>query len=168
MSVASQESFIQAVCTSVSSLFSTMVPMDVDLSHASSQASESVLGFPQELVGTIDIRGGINGSISILLSYPLAISMASLMLEEELNEVNEDVYEAVAEITNIIAGGIKTSLSQNGQAFLLGLPQVFDLGPESSQTYPQAGKDQTTLAIPIQTGQGAFCVASLLREERSL
>ncbi len=168
MSVALQERFIQAVCTSVSSLFSTMVPMDVDTSHASSQASPSAQGYPQDLVGTIDIRGGISGSISILLSYPLAISMASLMLEEAIDEVNEDVYEAVAEITNIIAGGIKTSLSQNGQAFLLGLPQVFDLGPESNQVFPKPGKDQTPLSIPIQTGQGAFCVASLLREERSL
>jgi chemotaxis protein CheX len=166
--MALQERFVDAVCISVASLFNTMVPLDFDTSNASKQVSKTALGYPQELVGTIDIRGGISGSISILLSYPLAISMASLMLEEEIGEVNEDVYEAVAEIINIIAGGIKTALSQSGQAFLLGLPQVFDLGPQSSKTFPIPGKDQLPIAIPIQTGQGAFCVASLLREERPL
>ncbi|PIQ25153.1 hypothetical protein COW36_22865 [bacterium (Candidatus Blackallbacteria) CG17_big_fil_post_rev_8_21_14_2_50_48_46] len=163
--MALEKHFIRAVNSAVSNLLSTMIPMDFKLSEESAQNPANTQGFSRELVGTIDIRGGLSGSISVMLSYPLAISMASLLLEEELDEVNEDVYEAVAEITNMIAGGVKTSLSQHGSSFVIGLPQVFDLGGDKISAFPEAGKGQFPINVPVETLQGAFCVASLLQEE---
>lgn len=159
-----EQYFVQAVHNAVSNLFNTMIPLDFE-DPVGTEPLASAEGFARDLVGTIDIQGGISGSISILLSYPLAITMASLLLDESLDEVNEDVYEAVAEITNMIVGSIKTFLSQQGQTFVIGLPQVFDLGSSAAQVYPQVAQGRQPLTVPIRTTQGAFCVASLLHEE---
>ncbi|PKL75267.1 MAG: hypothetical protein CVV27_16245 [Candidatus Melainabacteria bacterium HGW-Melainabacteria-1] len=141
----------QAVIHAVGNLLDTMIPLsfrrgqqtDADGSH---------------LLGTIDVRGRLNGSIAVSMPVPLAVDMASLMLDEPFEEVTDDVYETVAEMTNIIAGGIKTFLCQQEEIFQLGLPQVLEL------TRFDARQDGHRVAIPIETAKGVFVVISTLYE----
>lgn len=142
-----QTQFTQAVQQSVSDILNTMIPM-----AQSTFQNETI---PQELVGTINISGEWSGSISIGLPYQLAIEMASILIEEPIQEVNEDVYEAVAEITNMVAGGIKSNLSKTYDVFKLGLPQVLDLGPKviPSHAIP-------FVQVPIATEKGSLLVQS--------
>lgn len=156
--------FVQSLHSAVSNLFNTMIPLDFK-APTDWAPLEAVKEFDRELMGTIDIHGDMCGAISMVLSYSLAIHMTSLFLRETLNEVNEEVYETVAEMLNIIAGGIKTFLAQQGKTFSLGLPQVFDLGSHMDYIFPQAVQGQRSLLVPIHTAQGSFCIALWLLEE---
>jgi chemotaxis protein CheX len=65
---------------------------------------------------TYDISSiiGITGLLSgcIILSYPEKIAkiVASEMLEEHLDEINDDLIDAICEIANMIAGVVDTDL----------------------------------------------------------
>ncbi len=150
-----ERAFIDAVRISVKQLFSTMIPLRI-LPDVNPELP------PPEVLGTIDIHGQLNGSLSLQLSYPLAIELAARLLQEPLMTVNEEVLEAVAEVTNMIAGGIKTALTQQRQdLFSIGLPQVFDLAgvqPPAHVLPPP----WLHFAVPIATEQGAFSVHALL------
>jgi len=147
------EKLEQAVIHAVSNLLDTMIPMPFRRGEDGSSSDGD--GF---LLGTIDVKGRMSGSISVSMPALLAVNMASLMLDEEIGEVTDDVYETVAEMTNIIAGGIKTFLCQQEEIFQLGLPQVLELPRFDTSS------DGQRVAIPIQTEKGCFVVISTLYE----
>ncbi|HEY9841076.1 MAG: chemotaxis protein CheX [Candidatus Sericytochromatia bacterium] len=143
----------QAVIHAVANLLDTMIPIPFRRGEDGDGGDGNAF-----LLGTINVNGRMNGSISVSMPAPMAMDMASLMLEEELEEITDDVYETVAEMTNIIAGGIKTFLCQQEEIFQLGLPQVLELARFD------ASGDSHRLAIPIQTDKGCFVVLSSLYE----
>ncbi len=147
-----QQRLEQAVIHAVSNLLDTMIPMSFK------RAESPHDGACSHLLGTIDVQGRLSGSIAVSLPTPLAVDMASLMLDETIEDVTDDVYETVAEMTNIIAGGIKTFLSQQEEIFELGLPQVLELAHFDSPS------DNRRLSVPIETEKGRFTVVSFLYE----
>lgn len=142
----------QAVIHAVANLLDSMIPMSFE------RGVEGGDGANTQLLGTINVNGRMNGSISVSMPVPLALDMTAVMLEEELDEVTDDVYETVAEMTNIIAGGIKTYLCQQEEVFSLGLPQVLELAQF------EARSDGHRLAVPIRTEKGSFVVLTALYE----
>lgn len=141
-----------AVLHAVSNLLGTMIPM------AFKRGPDGSGSVGSHLLGTIDVQGRVNGSIAVSMPVPLAVDMASVMLDESIDEVTDDVYETIAEMTNIIAGGIKTFLCQQEEIFELGLPQVLELARF------EARSDGGRVAIPIETEKGCFVVLSSLYE----
>lgn len=142
----------QAVLHAVTNLLDSMIPM------AFEKGAEGSDGGQGHLLGTIHVNGKMNGSISVSMPLPLAVDMTAVMLDEVVDDVTDDVYETVAEMTNIIAGGIKTYLCQQEEIFSLGLPQVLEL----SQF--EARSDGHRLAVPIKTEKGSFVVLTALYE----
>lgn len=143
----------QAVIHAVTNLLDSMIPMPFQRGKDGAGNDGKA-----HLLGTINVNGKMSGSISVSMPLPLAIDMTGIMLEEPLDDMTDDVYETVAEMTNIIAGGIKTFLCQQEEMFSLGLPQVLELA------HFEARSDGHRLAIPIQTEKGAFVVLTALYE----
>lgn len=142
----------QAIIHAVANLLDSMIPMSFK------RAEQLISQESASLLGMIDVKGRLSGSISVSMPVPLAINMTALMLDENLDELTDDVYETVAELTNIIAGGVKTFLSQQEEIFHLGLPQVLEL----ARFEPRA--ENHRLAVPIETDKGSFVVLSSLYE----
>ena len=145
----------QAVRHAVSSLLETMIPIDFQQTDLAQAAT--VTG--QHLLGMIQVNGRFNGSIAVSVPTDLAMAMTAAMLEEEIDELNDDVYETVAEMINMIAGGIKSHLSQQEEIFLLGLPQVLELSGSGGVV-----QDANRIAVPIDTEKGRLMVLSTLYE----
>jgi chemotaxis protein CheX len=148
-----QERLEQAVIHAVGNLLESMIPLPFQRDE-----NETVHQSEPHLLGTIDVKGRLSGSISVSMPVPLAVGMTSLMLEEELTELSDDVYETIAEMTNIIAGGIKTFLCQQEEIFHIGLPQVLELAGF------EARSDGHRVAVPILTEKGRFVVLTSLYE----
>jgi chemotaxis protein CheX len=63
--------------------------------------------------GIIGISGKGVGTVVLSMSESVAIKAASTMLmDPDIAEVNDDVMDAVGEITNIVCGGAKAKLAQ--------------------------------------------------------
>jgi chemotaxis protein CheX len=65
-----------------------------------------------------------NGSLSISFSEPVLLSIYERMLGETLEQLDDSAYDLVGEITNMVCGGAKRRLSEQGLDFDLATPDV--------------------------------------------
>jgi len=72
--------------------------------------------------GVIGLSGRAKGTVVLSLSEEVALRAASAMLLTEFAEVNEEVVDAVGELTNMVAGGAKAQLEEF--QLRIGLPNV--------------------------------------------
>ncbi len=82
------------------------------------------------------------------------------MLGEEIHSVNDIVTDLVGEITNIVTGGAKRSLSEMGYDFDLAIPGVV-AGKNHIITHMTKGQ---TIVLPFHTEQGDFFVEICFEE----
>ena len=76
------------------------------------------------VVALIGLAGTWTGAGSISCSPALACRVCSQMLMTECTAVNEEVLDAVAELTNMIIGSVKTDLEQHLGPLGLSIPTV--------------------------------------------
>ena len=90
---------------------------EVSLETGSPDANDGV-------VSLIGLAGAWTGAGSLSCSPVLACRVCSHMLMTESTSVNEDVLDAVAELTNMIIGSVKTDLEQHLGPLGLSIPTV--------------------------------------------
>jgi chemotaxis protein CheX len=111
-----------AIRHSVVEVFSTMLsgdiePGEVSREHAAPETAEGIISF-------IGIAGRWSGTGSIACSSAVACRICSQMLMTEANSLNEEVLDAVAELTNMIIGNVKSSLERHLGDLGLSIPTV--------------------------------------------
>ena len=114
-----QVEYINPFITSLANTFDTMLSCSVHRENLKVKGPEEQL---HEVSGIIGLSGRAVGTVVVSLSKEVAIKAASTMLMMELDEVNDDVLDAVGEITNMVAGGAKAQLEQ--YALSISLPNV--------------------------------------------
>ena len=65
------------------------------------------------------------GSLSITFEEKLALATMKSMVGEGPDEINEEITDLVGEVTNMVAGGAKRILSEQGCEFDMATPTVF-------------------------------------------
>lgn len=112
------------IVKSTTEVFRTMmelkvVPGEVSVEKAQSRSSE--------VIGSIGVAGFLSGSISVFLTRDLAKVTAVKMLMLDENEVlsDEELTDAIGELTNMIGGNIKTELFQKTPLFDISVPSVY-------------------------------------------
>lgn len=129
----------------VSNTFTTMLAADA-------RRGELTLGDPLSrqfpISGLIGLSGRASGMVVINLSTEVALKAASAMLMEPIDEVNNDVIDAVGELANVIAGQAKTELEQ--YELSVGLPNVI-VGENHEVRFPSS---TPPLAVPFKTDFG--------------
>jgi chemotaxis protein CheX len=75
-------------------------------------------------VSLIGLAGTWTGAGSVSCSPALACRVCSAMLMTESSSINEEVLDAVAELTNMIIGSVKTDLEQELGPLGLSIPTV--------------------------------------------
>ncbi|MCL2624934.1 MAG: chemotaxis protein CheX, partial [Planctomycetaceae bacterium] len=103
--------------------------------------------------GIIGINGKqAVGTVVLTMSESVAYKAASTLLMVDVNEPNEDVMDAVGELTNMVAGATKAKLSRYNMS--MGLPSVFH-GNNCRIHFPA---NAHPLAIPFQSPWGALAL----------
>jgi chemotaxis protein CheX len=117
-----RELIVQYIRQSAANVFSTMLGTELGAGEVSFEASvpESNDG----VVSFIGLAGAWAGTGSVTCSPTLACRICSLMLMTESTSVNEEVLDAVAELTNMIIGSVKTDLEQHLGQLGLSIPTV--------------------------------------------
>ncbi len=107
-----------------------------------------------DVSGIIGITGDMIGSLAISFSESCICHLINRMLGESYNEANQEVFDAVGEITNMISGVARTHLEKDGMEVYAAIPSVV------------YGKDHTinhvlkspSIVIPFDTDEGSFVV----------
>lgn len=107
------------------------------------------------VTGVIGMAGDeVNGNLVVSFDSSSILSIVSKMLMEEFKEINGDVVDAVGEITNMISGGTKKLLSEQGLNFNMATPIVIT-GKDVELT--QLTK-APIISMPFKTDAGAFVI----------
>jgi chemotaxis protein CheX len=104
----------------VEEVFATMLGSKVSLSESSLAPSN----IPITLTAVIGLAGALSGAFTLVVNEATAKRIASAMLAVEATELDGDVYDAVGEITNILAGAWKSRIVPLHAGCLLTVPTV--------------------------------------------
>jgi chemotaxis protein CheX len=102
--------------------------------------------------GIIGLSGAIVGTVVLTMCEALALKCASAMLMEEYTEFNHDVFDAVGELTNVIAGNAKSQLEEYHLS--LSLPNVI-YGKDAELRFPERCQP---ISIPFRTDHGPMAI----------
>ncbi|MCX6619945.1 MAG: chemotaxis protein CheX [Acidobacteria bacterium] len=111
-----------AIITATEEVFTTMLGMDLiaQASYVDRKASRPMDG----VVSLIGLAGSWVGTGSITCSGELACKISGQFLMSEYDAVDEEVLDAVAELTNMIVGNVKTIIEEDLGPLGLSIPTV--------------------------------------------
>jgi len=111
-----------AIVNSVIDVFHTMLDMEVE---AIQQVPES---FAEEMrtVGSVTFAGEVDGMFNIQVNDDFGKEMTAAMLGREVDTVEseEEVYDAIREVSNIIGGNLKSNFVDAGLSCVLSTPSI--------------------------------------------
>ncbi len=103
----------------------------------------------QPVSGIIGVSGRAVGTIVLSLSTQVALQAARTMLmDDSLQDINDDVMDAVGELTNMVTGGAKARLDKFNLS--MSLPNVL-CGENCRLHFPQ---NSHPIAIPFKCEWG--------------
>ena len=152
-----QDEIVSEIHRAVEEVLSTMLGIEA---HAGQAISEVAAPGPTEgVVSLIGLAGTWVGTGSISCSAETARKLSGLFLMAEFDSVNEDVLDAIAELTNMIIGNFKTAMEDRLGPMGLSIPTVIFGRNFTTRTL---SRSDWTL-IPFSSDQGNFdvhiCVA---------
>jgi len=102
-------------------IFQTMLMMEASPGQALTERSNK---FSNSVSAIVGMAGPSKAMLAIHLPEPTALAVTSSFLMMEVEEVDEDVKDAIGELANMVAGSIKTDLNEQGMEFKLSIPSV--------------------------------------------
>src|SRR5580692_4654158 len=101
-----QTAVVEALQCATGEVFSTMLGVDIAPGEAYTEVNTA--GPDAGIIALIGLAGTWIGTASVCCNPETACWMASQMMGTEFSEINEEVLDAISEITNMIIGGFKT------------------------------------------------------------
>lgn len=132
-------------------IFTSMVMMEITVSDKSSPEVDRL---ENTITGVIGLAGKYKGILVIHFPYNVAFTITSNFLGIDVEEMNEDVEDAIGEIANMLGGSIKSVLSDNGKDIDLSLPSTVFGKEYGFQTIKNAEKT----VISFTSDPGSFIV----------
>jgi chemotaxis protein CheX len=154
----SEDELAKYVIDATKEVFTTMVMMNPCDDYP---LQEPVSHFKCSITGMVGFAGTYSGIISVHCPINLAMKITSNMLGMECDEVNEDLNDAIGEISNMLGGSIKQVLSKGGMDVKLSIPTVI-----SGDSYTvNALSDSDCVAIPFAIEGDRFLVGLVLKKD---
>ena len=107
-----------------------------------------------DITGIIGLAGDKEGSLSITFTFPCIKAILEKMLGEVHDELNEDVTDAVGEITNMICGDARNKLEAQNINLTAGIPTIIT---GEGHTLSHATKS-SIVVLPFTTDFGNFAL----------
>ena len=107
-----------------------------------------------DVSGVIGLTGDVKGTISVSFNEKCILSIVSLMFGEEIIKLNEEIQDAVGEITNMISGQARQKLEELGLSLNAAIPTVV-MGKGHSITHIT---NHQIIAVPFNTDKGTFTI----------
>ncbi len=139
----------QEIISATKDVFSTMVMMELE-------NEPPVFGRGGEISSNISsmlgLGGGVRGVLAIHCPARVARDITGTFLEMEVGELDDDVKDAMGEITNMIAGNLKVSFAKAGIDIKLAIPTSV-----IGESYHISGIfGATRIVVPFTNKNGRF------------
>ena len=111
----------ESITQIASGVFSTMVMLEIEDHYP---LLEPVVTFRDTLTSMVGLAGSHSGILAIHCPKKLALKITSNMLGMEVEDIDDDVNDAMGEIANMIGGDVKHIFSPGGADINLSIPTV--------------------------------------------
>ncbi|MGE3174353.1 MAG: response regulator [Planctomycetota bacterium] len=145
------------IVKATSEVFRTMMNLPVQAGEVSIEKARTR---KSEVIGSLGVAGFLSGSISVFLPRTLAqtVAVTMLMLEPDTEMANEELVDAIGELTNMIGGNIKTELFQKTPLFDISIPSVY-IGEDLQR---RTVAEDLCFYVPFRVGDQEFAVEFLM------
>ncbi len=107
-----------------------------------------------DVTGVLGLTGVANGTIAVTFEEKCILTIVSNMFGETMDVLNDEISDAVGELTNMISGQARRELEQLGKVFRAAIPSVVTGRNHSIRHYSDGPK----IAIPFNTDGGDFTI----------
>jgi len=110
------------VTKTLTEVFDTMLSMNLE----QIDGCEEGIGEGNQIVGSVGFAGKAMGNVNILVSSDFARLMTAEMLGMETDEIEgeEEIFDVIGELCNMVGGDIKSRLCDSGFSCELSIPSV--------------------------------------------
>lgn len=141
--------YVDPFISSSIAVFRTMLSCEIQQGEA---ARNEHFQPQHDISGVIGLSGEVSGTVILSVATEVALNATEALLGYRPESVNEDVVDAVGELTNMIAGGAKTELTSFNMC--LALPAVIS----GANHLISFGSRVRPVLIPFTTAWGEFSV----------
>lgn len=136
------DNVVEKIVESTNSVFSTMLSIDLESEKSFYKDEHQIT---TDIMALVCFTGKYNGTISIFCPAGVACKIATNMLGMETNVIDDDVKDAVGEVVNMIAGNVKTDLTEEFGEMHLTIPLVIT---GDSLSISAIGKNYEMVVVP--------------------
>jgi len=113
-----------------------------------------------DVSGVVGFTGETKGTVFITFDESSILKIVSNMFGEEITEINNEITDAVGELTNMISGQARKELEEVGEVFHGAIPSVVAGKNHELISLTKGPK----IAIPFKTDFGSFTIEVALDE----
>ncbi len=144
--------FVNAALHSTYNVLNTMAAIDIKPGVPVLKTDDRYQG---AVTGIMDMMSAqTQGALAISFSEEVILELAERMLGEKLESVDETALDLTGEIVNMVVGGAKAILSEQGYDFEMSRPNMI-LGNDIEAKPNYGGQ---TVTLPFSTAVGDFYV----------
>lgn len=113
--------YAQDIIDSTQDIFSSMIMLDVTPGEPFLRNNDKLLN---SISGIVGLAGNTKGMLAIHMTNEAALAVTAAFLGMEVDEIDEDVRDAIGELANMLAGSIKSILDPGGSDIKLSMPSA--------------------------------------------
>ena len=136
-------------------IFSTMVDRSVEFGEPSFTGPQPTAN----VVATVGFAGTLSGYVSLCVSKEAALEIAQALLGSSADEAHELVRDAAGEMANMIAGSVRTAMTEKGEQLGISTP-IVTVGTDFSTA---ALRDVSQAVVPFRMGPHSLFVYLVLQ-----
>ena len=121
MTTTIHDNIVEDIVSCTNEVFSTMIPMEIKADGSFYQKEDMIA---TDVISLVSFTGEHSGIIAVFSSKEIALKITTNMLGIEVSRIDQDVKDAMGELTNMIAGTIKNKVFETFGAMHLSVPIV--------------------------------------------
>lgn len=173
MATTTLDNIVEDIVSCTNEVFATMIPMEIK-SDGSFYQKEDMIS--TDVISLVSFTGEHSGIVAVFCSREIALKITSNMLGMEVSSLDQDVKDAMGELTNMIAGSLKNKVFETFGAMHLSVPIVIagaDLSISSSSkeksdvTFSSGVTCDSTnswMMTPFTSGEDTFNVGLVVKK----
>ncbi len=143
--------FAKKIVETTEEVFSTMIFMEITAGAPLQQGKQSLGCHVSAMIG---LTGDFSAMLGIHCPEKVGTAIAGAMLDMEIKEIDADVKDALGEISNMVAGGLKERFAAENKELELAIPTAI-----SGKSYSIASSTKSNrIIIPFNVEQGQFFI----------
>ena len=108
-----------------------------------------------DITGILEISGDLQGSAAVSFSEKCILGIVSAMFGEDMIEINEEIIDAVGEISNMIAGHVTTKIAELDKKVKVKFIKVCQGADQHIDHVKDGGQ---ILVLPFRTTKGKMVI----------